>query len=81
VVTETANYRPQQKKSEATYLDPLLELEGADDWWEATPAAFKSIGKKVQNGAWYNLVRERPATDAGSVPRWQASRAVDLVAQ
>jgi antitoxin component YwqK of YwqJK toxin-antitoxin module len=56
IVTETANYRPQQKKSEVTYLDPLLELEGSDDWWEATPAAFKSIGKKVQNGActtWY----------------------------
>ena len=56
VVTETANYRAQQKKSELTYLDPLLELAGSDDWWEATPAAFKSIGKKVEHGTcgtWY----------------------------
>jgi antitoxin component YwqK of YwqJK toxin-antitoxin module len=56
VVTETANYRPQQKKSEITYLDPLTELAGPDDWWEATPAAFKSIGRKVEHGScgtWY----------------------------
>ncbi|MFN5706829.1 MAG: toxin-antitoxin system YwqK family antitoxin [Planctomycetota bacterium] len=51
VVTETANYRPQQKKSEITYLDPLTELAGPDDWWEATPAAFKSIGRKVEHGS------------------------------
>lgn len=50
VVTTTANYRPQQKKSEVTYLDPVLELAGPDDWWEATPAAFKTIGRKVEHG-------------------------------
>lgn len=56
VVTETANYQAQQKKSEVSFLDPLLELEGEDNWWEATPAAFKSKGKKVQHGpcnTWY----------------------------
>ncbi len=56
VITDTTTYRPQQKKSEITYLDPLLELAGPDDWWEATPAAFKSVGKRVEHGpcgTWY----------------------------
>lgn len=57
VIRNTSFYRPQQKESEAYFLDAKLELESQDDWWDAAPAAFVSRGSRIQHGpvtAWYD---------------------------
>ncbi len=57
VIRNTSFYRPQQKESEAYFLDATLELASQDDWWDAAPAAFVSRGSRIQHGpvtAWYD---------------------------
>ncbi len=56
VVVETSNYPSGKKFIEAYFLDPVLELEHDDNWWEAAPAAFRPRGEREQHGPvnlWY----------------------------
>lgn len=56
VVIETANYPSGKKFVEAAFLEPLLELERDDNWWDARPAEFRQRGVREQHGpvnVWY----------------------------
>ncbi|MEM7453960.1 MAG: hypothetical protein AAF456_06340 [Planctomycetota bacterium] len=57
VVRQTTAYRPGVLSSESYYLDGRLELDGSDDWWEATPAPMRQTDAAYQNGpvnVWYS---------------------------
>lgn len=57
VVIETKQFSNQQKQFEQYFLDPQLELDGLDQWWEAKPAPFKSNGERLAHGPvqmWYD---------------------------
>ncbi len=56
LIRETEEYRPGQRRSMAWFADAKLKMEGLDNWWEASPAAYVSLGEKVQHGPvalWY----------------------------
>ena len=40
------------KKSEGIYLHAQLVLDSVDDWWNAKPAAYTTVGKDVKHGRW-----------------------------
>ena len=57
IVRQTSFYRPKQKQDENFYLDGKLVMNGKDDWWEASPAAYQFTGTRTQHGptfSWHN---------------------------
>ena len=50
VVRVVSRYRPNRPSEEQYYLDSKMVLEGEDVWWEAKPAAFSTVGQKIQQG-------------------------------
>ena len=53
VVRTRTLYRPKQPKTESYFLDAELSLEGNDSWWDAEPAEYIQIGKRIQHGPTY----------------------------
>ncbi len=56
VVREVTYWRANQPKTEDYFLDPVLALDGQDDWWTANFATYVSKGERVRHGkteAWY----------------------------
>lgn len=56
VVRQVSRYRPNRPREEQFFLDSKMVLDGEDQWWEAKPAAFSTLGQKTQQGPirrWY----------------------------
>lgn len=56
VVIDSKQFPNQQKQFEQYFLDPPLELDGLDQWWDAKPAPFKTTGERYAHGPiqlWY----------------------------
>ena len=56
VVRQVSRYRPNRPSEEQFYLDSKMVLDGEDQWWEAKPAPFSTVGQKIQQGPirrWY----------------------------
>ena len=56
VVKQVSRYRPNRPSEEQYYLDSKMVLDGEDQWWEAKPAPFSTVGQKIQQGPirrWY----------------------------
>jgi antitoxin component YwqK of YwqJK toxin-antitoxin module len=47
---ETKEYRPGQKQSEVTILNPRIVIARPDVWWDAEFAEFKKEGEPLRNG-------------------------------
>lgn len=45
-------FSPNQKKSEGMYLHAQFVLDTPDDWWNAVPATYRTVGQDVRHGAW-----------------------------
>ena len=57
LIKRTAQFHPKQKESEANFLGPRLVYVEEDDWWNAQPASYESIGREIQHGSihtWYS---------------------------
>ena len=53
---QVSRYRPNRPSEEQYYLDSKMVLDGEDQWWEAKPAPFSTVGQKIQQGPirrWY----------------------------
>ena len=56
LITRTSNYFKDQKRTEQSFLGPRMEFLADDDWWNANPAHYESIGEELQHGPtreWY----------------------------
>ncbi len=56
LITRNAFYYRSQKRSEDHFLGPPLQFQGSDDWWNARPARFESVGPETRHGPsveWY----------------------------
>lgn len=56
IVKETQYFSPKQPMSQNFFLDSKLELSGEDNWWEAKPANYLTVGQRIQHGPtgiWY----------------------------
>jgi antitoxin component YwqK of YwqJK toxin-antitoxin module len=49
---QTENYPDGAKKTQGMYLRAPLVVKAADDWWNALPAVFTSVGKAERHGEW-----------------------------
>jgi len=91
IVNNVTYYRPSgQKRQESIVQQGRLELQGADDWWEAQPAPMVVTGEDVQHGpirSWYengqtkmvgNLVQ---GTRVGKFIWWHSKGTKQLVGQ
>lgn len=56
VVRQVSRYRPNRPREEQFFLDSKMVLDGEDQWWEAKPAPFSTLGQKIKQGPirrWY----------------------------
>ncbi|MEZ6088878.1 MAG: hypothetical protein R3C05_12805 [Pirellulaceae bacterium] len=48
---EVEHHKNQQVKAELTYLSAQQSLKERDDWWNAKPAVYETVGKRLKHGA------------------------------
>ncbi|MCA9100093.1 MAG: hypothetical protein KDA63_03025 [Planctomycetales bacterium] len=48
----TVRSKTSRKKSEGMYLFAAQAVKTPDDWWEATPANYETVGTDMRHGAW-----------------------------
>jgi len=51
IIRNSTFYRPNVKKTVDYFLGPQNKPEAKDNWWAAQPAAFRTLGSKIQDGA------------------------------
>jgi len=56
LITRTEYYFKDQKRAESNYLGPKASYISQDDWWNAAPAQYETVGQELQHGTtreWY----------------------------
>ncbi len=83
-------YADKRKQTEDFYLDAQLVIDGDDDWWNAMPASYTSVGTSVRQGAaqaWYSngqlhmSGQYRDGQRDGTFTWWHPNGQKQLVAQ
>ncbi|MGI9516095.1 MAG: toxin-antitoxin system YwqK family antitoxin [Pirellulaceae bacterium] len=57
LITRTSHYHKDQKQAEFSFLGPKLVFSGQDDWWNADPVGYDTVGEELQHGPaqeWYS---------------------------
>lgn len=82
LITRTTYYFKEQKRAEHSFLGPKMEFLAEDDWWNAAPAPYETMGEELQHGPtreWYRNGQLRLAgqykegNQVGSFMWWHAN--------